>query len=128
MRRTFRVAALAAAVVLAGCATVDIDHQLATTNQDAAAFTGGQLTLVRTEEQRARQQAVADRLLAAPLNQADAVQLALAGSPAVQAAIAQRWAEGAAAAQSARISTCWKTWCCLPPSCWWHRSPARRTP
>ena len=104
MTRAFRLSALLVAAALAGCATVDIDQQLATTNQEAAAFTGGQLALARTDEQRAQQQAAADRLLAAPLGQPQAVQLALAGSPAVQAAIAQRWAEAATAAQSARLA------------------------
>ena len=92
------------AVALTGCATVDIDQQLATANQDAAAFTGGRLALARSDEVRAQQQTEADRLLAAPLGQAEAVQLALAGSPAVQAALAERWADGAAAAQGARIA------------------------
>ena len=43
-----RLAALAVAVLLAGCATVDVDHHVATANQDAAAFTAGQLALART--------------------------------------------------------------------------------
>jgi len=100
-----RTAALAAALlVLAGCATVDVDRHVAAANEEAAAFTGGQLALARTEAQRARQQAAADRLLAAPLGQAEAVQLALLNSPAVQAALARHWADAAGAAQQARLA------------------------
>ena len=103
-RRLPRLGALLAAALLAGCASVDIDRQLARANQDAAQFTGGQLELARSDAQHARRQAEADRLLAAPLGQAEAVQLALVSSPAVQAALAERWADGAAAAQGARIA------------------------
>ena len=99
-----RLAAWAAAALLAGCATVDVDQHVATANQDAAAFTAGQLALARTEDERTRQQAAAERLLAAPLGQPEAVQLALLNSPAVQATLAQHWADAAGAAQQARLA------------------------
>ena len=103
-RRFVQSLVLLAVTLLAGCATVDFDQQLATSNQDAAAFTAGKLSLALTDEQRQQRQADVDRLLAAPLGQAEAVQLALAGSPAVQAALAERWADAADAAQSARLT------------------------
>lgn len=46
----------------------------------------------------------ASDLLSKPLSQKDAVQLALVNSPALQAVVAQNWADSAAAAQSGRIA------------------------
>ena len=95
---------LLAALALAGCASADLDGQLAAANRDAAGFTGGKLALARTDAERTRMQAEADRLLATPLDQAGAVQLALAGSPALQAALAEHWSASASAAQGGRIA------------------------
>lgn len=103
-----RRAALASAVLmlaaLAGCASADLDQPLAAANRDAATFTSGRLALARNDDERRQMQAEADRLLAAPLDQAGAVQLALAGSPALQAALAERRAASAAAAQGGRLA------------------------
>jgi outer membrane protein TolC len=105
MKTLFRISALAAAsLLLAGCASVSLDQAIADTNQSAADFTGGKLELSRsTEQQQARSQLAAG-LLASPLGMNEAVQLALANSPALQALLAQSWAELTAASQTGRIS------------------------
>lgn len=92
-----------AAAVLAGCASVGIDDALKDTNTNAQQFTGGNLELSRTKEQRERRAALSQELLAKPLSQSDAVQLALANSPSVQALIAQSWGDIAAANQTSRL-------------------------
>ncbi len=104
MTRTLRLTAVALAVAfLAGCASVGIDDALNDTNTSASQFTGGKLELSRTPEQRDRRAKLTRELLAAPLSQTDAVQLALANSPSVQALIAQGWGDIAAANQSSRL-------------------------
>jgi outer membrane protein TolC len=104
MKRALRLTAAAAAVaLLAGCASVGIDDALKDTNTQAQQFTGGKLELSRTREQRDRRAALTRELLARPLSQDDAVQLALANSPAVQALVAQSWSDIAAANQSSRL-------------------------
>lgn len=105
-RRTFPIAlalSAAALLVLAGCASVSPRQNQDQVNQELGAFAGDRVLLARTREDRdARAQAV-QKLLAAPLAQPAAVQLALAGSPSVQALLAQGWADTAAAAQSGRM-------------------------
>ncbi|MDM0011755.1 TolC family protein [Variovorax sp. J22P168] len=93
---------LAATLLAAGCGTVDIDQALRDTDARTAAFTRGDLSLARTPEQRAARAALADSLLSAPLSEDDAVRLALVNSPALQALLAERWAELAAADQAGR--------------------------
>ncbi|MET3918467.1 outer membrane protein TolC [Variovorax sp. OAS795] len=104
MKRALRLSAVAiAAAFLAGCASVSIDDALHGTNTQAQAFTGGKLEFSRTQAQRDRRAALAQELLSRPLSQGDAVQLALANSPAVQALVAQGWGEMAAADQVGRM-------------------------
>lgn len=91
------------ALLLAGCASVNIDRSVAQANRDAAAFTNGQLQLQRDAQARDAARTRADQLLATPLSQAQAVQLALLNSPALQALLAERWGDMAAAAQAGRI-------------------------
>ncbi len=89
---------------LSGCARVNFEETLATTNQATAEFTDGKLSLVQTPEQRAFTTQTAATLLAEPLGQQQAVYLALVNSPALQAMLAQHWADAARAAQSGRIA------------------------
>jgi outer membrane protein TolC len=98
------VAAALAVLALAGCASVGIDEALQDTNTQARQFTHGLLELARTPAQRERRAALAEDLLSRPLSQNDAVQLALANSPAVQALVAEGWADMAAADQGGRIA------------------------
>ena len=105
MNRPLKLSACAAiVVVLAGCASVNFDQAVADTNQTADAFTSGQLALRQTTEQSAASAKLAQDLLAKPLSANDAVQLALANSPAVQTLLAQSWADMSAANQAGRIA------------------------
>ena len=104
MTRAWRWAIAPGAVaLLAGCAAVGIDEALTDTNTQARTFTDGKLELSRTPDQRARRLALSQGLLAQPLAQRDAVQLALANSPTLQALIAESWADMAAARQAGRL-------------------------
>ena len=94
-------------LTLTGCARVDFEESLARTNRTTAGFTGGNLALAQTDEQRAAMTKTAATLLARPLSQQDAVHLALVNSPAIQAMLARNWAEAARAAQSGRIANPW---------------------
>lgn len=96
-------AAALAALTLAGCASVGIDEALRETNAEARSFTGGELELGRSAEQRERRAALAQELLSRSLSQGDAVRLALANSPALQSLIAENWAGLAAADQAGRL-------------------------
>jgi outer membrane protein TolC len=93
-----------ALLILTGCATADIEQNLARTNTEAASFTDGKLNLARDDDQRERRRQAASTLLSAPVGQKEAVQLALVNSPALQALLAQNWADAASAAQSGRIA------------------------
>ena len=94
----------AAAFVLAGCASVDMEQTVLDTNESISVFTQGKLTLSRTGEQQLARDKLASELLAKPLTMDDAVQLALANSPAVQTLLAQSWADMAQAQQTGRMS------------------------
>ncbi len=105
MKRIFRLGALAAAtLVLAGCASVNIDQAVQDTNDSTTTFTGGKLEISRTQQQQQARTKLTNELLGKPLSMDDAVQLALANSPAVQTLLAQSWAELAQANQAGRIS------------------------
>ena len=105
MKIIFRVSALATAVlVLAGCASVNIDQTVQDTNETSQAFTQGKLELSRTAQQQQARSALSADLLAKPLSMDGAVQLALTNSPAVQTLLAQSWADMAQANQNGRIA------------------------
>ncbi|MDM0052314.1 TolC family protein [Variovorax sp. J22R115] len=103
MRAVTLSAMAAAALLLTGCASVGIDEVLEETNASTSQFTDGKLELSRTDEQREARAALTDDLLTRPLSESDAVRVALANSPAVQALLAQSWADMAAANQSGRL-------------------------
>jgi outer membrane protein TolC len=103
MSSSFSLAALGTALLVAGCASVDIDQAVQVTNQTTQGFTQGKLELERTEQQRSARSRLSDQLLAKPLSMEDAVQLALANSPSMQALVAQSWVDMAAGNQAGRI-------------------------
>lgn len=90
--------------VLAGCASVSVDQSIGRINEEANSFTSGQLSLARTSDEQERRSKAANALLTQPLNQDHAVQLALLNNPALQALLAQGWAESADAARGGRIA------------------------
>jgi len=98
------LAAAISAIVLSGCAGINFDNSLAKTNQDISDFTQGKVALAQTKDQRTALDRAAAELLAKPLSQGDAVQLALVNSPALQALLAQNFSDAANAAQSGRIA------------------------
>ncbi|MES2363439.1 MAG: TolC family protein [Pseudomonadota bacterium] len=105
MKTIFKSGAVVAAVlVLAGCASVNIDQAVKDTNDTTGAFTQGKLELSRTEQQVQARQKLSAELLAKPLSMDDAVQLALSNSPGVQALLAQSWSDLAQATQAGRIT------------------------
>jgi len=104
LRAAARLLLLAGVLALTACASLDFGATLARTNQDTASFTQGTLALAQTAAQREARASQAARLLAQPLDQAGAVQLALVNSPALQALLAQRWSELATLAQSGRMA------------------------
>ena len=105
MTTIFRWSALAAAsLALAGCASVNMDQAVQGANDQTRPFTQGKLELSRTQKQQQARDALSSELLAKPLNMNDAVQLALANSPAVQTLLAQSWADMAQANQTGRIA------------------------
>ncbi|MDP3356224.1 MAG: TolC family protein, partial [Polaromonas sp.] len=105
MNKIFRLGTVAAAtLVLAGCASVNFDQSVQDTNNSTATFTQGKLELSRTDQQQQARSKLSGELLAKPLSQDDAVQLALANSPAVQTLLAQSWADQASANQLGRIA------------------------
>jgi outer membrane protein TolC len=93
-----------AAALLSGCASLDIGKSLERANQATASVTDGNLVLLQTNEQRDTKLKAASSLLANPLSQNDAVQLALMNSPALQALLAQNLAGQANALQLGRIA------------------------
>ena len=97
-------AVAAAVLVLAGCATVNIDQAVNDTNDKTGTFTQGKLELSRTGQQFQARKTLSEELLKLPLAMDDAVQLALANSPAVQILLAQSWSDMAQASQVGRIA------------------------
>ncbi len=102
--RTLKLSALMVSVFLTGCTTVDFQQSLAKTNQDAFTFTQGHLSLAQSAEGRVARLKVTETLLSQPLSQADAVKLALVNSAALQALLAQHWANASLAVQTGRIA------------------------
>lgn len=99
-----RVITAVSLAVLSGCANVNFDQSLANTNQVAADFTQGKLAFAQTQDQRDALERTAMEILQKPISQSDAVRLALVNSPALQALLAQNWAEASSAAQTGRIA------------------------
>lgn len=56
-------------LVLAGCATVDVNKAIARADQDSGGLTGGKLTLAQTDQARSELRSTATALLAKPLRQ-----------------------------------------------------------
>jgi outer membrane protein TolC len=90
--------------ILSGCVSVNFEQSLAKTNQIAADFTQGKLSLAQTKDQREDLGRVASEILQKPISPSDVVRLALVNSPALQAMLAQNWADAAKAAQTGRIA------------------------
>ena len=93
-----------AIVVLSGCASISPEQSIDRVNNEVTAFADGKLVLARSVEERQQRIETAQKLLSAPLGQSEAVRLALVNSQALQALLAQGWAESAEAVQTGRIA------------------------
>ena len=85
LRRVALAVGGAGLLLLAGCATVDVNKAIARADQDVGGLTGGKLALAQTDQVRSELRSTATALLAKPLSADDAVHLALVNSPAMQA-------------------------------------------
>jgi outer membrane protein TolC len=102
--RSHRTAAAVAAVLaLGGCASTAIDANLASVQQLSQQRLGTQLQWLTSDDARRQARAELDAALAKPLGSDDAVRIALAYSPALQALLSDAAADSASATQSARL-------------------------
>jgi outer membrane protein TolC len=102
VRRCLGVLALAA-VLLSGCASSAIDANLAEVQRLSHDRLGTDLKWLNSDDARRKAQADVDAALAQPLSADDAVRIALAYSPSLQAVLADSAADSASATQSARL-------------------------
>ena len=102
--RALRLAPWAAAALLAACAPLQTRQSLQAVNVITLPHTGTPVHLLRDPAQQQDAQAQTDALLSKPLSADDAVRIALLGSPALQALIAQAQADSADSTQSARLT------------------------
>ncbi|MEY2626130.1 MAG: hypothetical protein RL412_1905 [Pseudomonadota bacterium] len=79
-------------LLLSGCATVDINDQIATVNREYSEFTGGNLRLSKSA--RADTAKILE-ILEQPLSQESAVRLSLMNSPAFQVMLNEHWGQAA---------------------------------
>jgi outer membrane protein TolC len=103
MKRALVWLAVAAATLMAGCASVEIDRNLGEAAVLARETAGAEPRLQRTGEDRRQARAEVDAALAAPLGADDAVRIAVAHGAALQATLFDSAARSASATQSARI-------------------------
>ena len=101
--RRAAVAAALAALLLGGCATTAVDNNFKAAQSLTQSRLGADVKWLHTDEARREAQAEVDRLLSKPLSADDAVRIALAHSPALQAALFDSAAASAGATQSARL-------------------------
>ena len=105
MHTPFRLISISAAVLLfTGCAAVNFDQTLNEARENSRGFVPNTLELRHTDLQRQASEKRSEQLLAQPLSMTDAVQLALANSPALQTLLAQSLADMATTNQSGRLA------------------------
>ena len=97
------IAAAVAASVLAGCASTTINQNFTSVQQLSGERLGTEVKWLTTEDARRQAQTDVDALLAKPLSGDDAVRIALAYSPSLQAMLYEGAANSASATQSARL-------------------------
>ena len=93
----------AAALALAGCATTQIDDNIAAAHAEVTARGGPDFAWLATDAAREQARDDVARALRQPLSEDDAVRIALSHSPALQALLFDRAAASADATQSARL-------------------------
>ena len=103
MTPPIKLSVLALAAWLSGCAPLVVDDQQRSLNDFAQASTGAPARWQTSEQDRATAAQQVGQLLAQPIGADDAVRIALAHSPALQALFAEAAAASARATQSARL-------------------------
>lgn len=103
MRWALPVPVVAAALLLAGCASVEVDRNVSEASTMARDAAGAEARLLRSDEERRQARADVDRALEQPLSVDDAVRISVASGSALQAALFEGAARSAAATQSARL-------------------------
>jgi outer membrane protein TolC len=98
-----RIAIVAGTLGLAGCTALEIDGNVTEASSLAREVSGSDARLLRTDEDRRRARAEIDRALDGPLAVDDAVRIAVAAGPSLQANLFEGAARSAAATQSARV-------------------------
>jgi len=98
-----RLAALAIALTLAGCASTAVSDNYTQVQALTRQSVGSDVKWLTSDEARREAQTATDRLLAKPLSADDAVRIALAYSPSLQAMLYESAAEAAETSQSARL-------------------------
>ncbi|WP_084151204.1 TolC family protein [Azohydromonas australica] len=101
-RKRLAVAALAL-LALGGCASTAVQQNLGLAQDVASQRLGAPLKWLTTDEARQEARTDVDRLLQQPLSADDAVRIALAYSPGVQALLSDAAASSYQATQSARL-------------------------
>lgn len=102
-RTTVAIAAVAAALLLGGCASTAIDKNFQDVQSLTQSRLGAEVKWLNSDAARRQAQSDVDALLAKPLSADDAVRVALAYSPALQSALFESAAASAGATQSARL-------------------------
>lgn len=103
LRPQHRLAVLAMALALAGCASTAVNDNYTRVQALTRQSVGADVKWLTSDDARREAQADTDRLLAKPLSADDAVRIALAYSPSLQAMLYESAAEAADASQSARL-------------------------
>jgi outer membrane protein TolC len=101
--RRLRRVAFAAAVLLSGCATPAIEENYQSAQRFGKEQLGADVKWLTSDQARAQAQADVGALLAKPLSSDDAVRIALAYNPSLQAMLFESAAGSARATQSARL-------------------------
>lgn len=102
-RGRFALAAATAVVLLGGCASTAIDANFKSAQQMGREQYGAEVRWLTSDDARSQAARDVEARLAKPLTADDAVQIALAYSPALQALLYEGAANSAAATQSARL-------------------------
>ena len=95
---------VAVLAVLGGCASVNIEQSIDRSNSETRSISGTSTQLLRTADAKTARDRQVVELLASPLSQQAAVQLAVINSPALQTLLAERWGDMAQAVQGGRIA------------------------
>ena len=95
--------AVAATLVLSGCASTAINDNFSSAQQLSKDRLGAEVKWLTTDADRTQAQADVDAMLAKPLSGDDAVRIALTYSPALQAMLYEGAIRSASATQSARL-------------------------